>query len=121
MKQFTTLHSQHEDVSAVIDDTLRQLADIPAGANFGFIYVTDAMADEFSSLLQQCKSVTGIPHWTGTVGIGIISDGSEFYEQPAASIMLAQFPAQSFAMLPLVSKTEDFDTLPSALQAFSTS
>ena len=121
MKQFTTLHSQHEDVSAVIDDTLRQLADIPAGANFGFIYVTDAMADEFSSLLQQCKSVTGIPHWTGTVGIGIISDGSEFYEQPAVSIMLAQFPAQSFAMLPLVSKTDDFDTLPSALQAFSTS
>jgi small ligand-binding sensory domain FIST len=121
MEQFTTIHSQHEDVSAVIDDTLRQLADIPAGANFGFIYVTDAMADEFGSLLQQCKSVTGIPHWTGTVGLGIISDGCELYEQPAASIMLAQFPAQSFTMLPLISKADDLDTLPSALQAYSTS
>ncbi len=121
MKQFTTLHSRHEDVSAVIDDTLRQLAGIPAGANFGFIYVTDTMADEFGSLLQQCKSVTGIQHWTGTVGLGVISDDTEFYELPAASIMLAKFPAESFAMLPLISRMEDLEALPSSLQAFSTS
>ena len=121
MNQFTTISSRHEDVSAVIDDTLRQLADIPAGANFGFIYVTDAMADEFGSLLRECKTVTGIRHWTGTVGLGVISDDSELYEQPAASIMLAQFPEQGFAMLPLIEKTGDLDMLPPALQAFSTS
>ena len=121
MKQFTTLHSQHEDVSAVIDDTLRQLADIPAGANFGFIYVTDAMADEFSSLLQQCKQATGIEHWTGSVGLGIISDDSELYDLPAASIMLTDFSPHSFAMLPLVSNPQQLDTLPEKVHGFATS
>jgi small ligand-binding sensory domain FIST len=121
MKQFMSIRSQHEDVSAVVDDTLRKLANIPPGANFGFLYVTDAMADEFGSLLRQCKSLTGIRHWTGTVGLGIISDDLELYEQPAASIMLARFPEESFAMLPLISEPRELDLLPSALQTFSTS
>ncbi|MGD1990263.1 MAG: hypothetical protein PVF16_01545, partial [Chromatiales bacterium] len=115
-----SIRSQHEDVSAVVDDTLRKLANIPPGANFGFLYVTDAMADEFGSLLRQCKSLTGIRHWTGTVGLGIISDDLELYEQPAASIMLARFPEESFAMLPLISEPRELDLLPSALQTFST-
>jgi small ligand-binding sensory domain FIST len=121
MHQFFSIHSRRKDVSSVIDDVLHQLRDAPPEASFGFIYVTDDMADEFGSLLQQCKQATGIEHWTGTIGLAVISDNAELYDQPAASIMLADFPPESFTMLPLVSKPQQLDMLPEQLKDFATS
>ncbi|MCW8929592.1 MAG: FIST C-terminal domain-containing protein [Gammaproteobacteria bacterium] len=102
MENFLSISCQHDNYHAVIKDCLEQLEKIPAGYNFAFIYATDIMSDDYPDLLQQCKKKTGIKHWLGTVGAGIISSGQEYYDQPAVSIMLAKFDVNEFTMLPLV-------------------
>ena len=91
MDVFFNISSQHDTAQAVIDDCVQQINAAPADANFGFIYATDAMSTDFPVLLKQCKIATGIEHWAGTVGRGVIAPGQELYDTPAASIMLASF------------------------------
>jgi len=80
------------------DDLLTQLGDIPAEANLAFIYATDSFATELSRLLDELKNKTTIENWVGSVGKGICNNTQEIYEQPAVTMMLANFPGNSFTI-----------------------
>jgi small ligand-binding sensory domain FIST len=110
MDKFFSISSQHDSVPTVINDCVRQCEAIPAEANFGFIYANDAMTADFPALLKQCKAATGIEHWVGTTGLGVITAGQEMYDLPAASIMLARFDENEFTMLPVVSEPENMNS-----------
>lgn len=111
MENFLSISCQHDNAQAVIKDCLQQLELIPTEFNFGFIYATDAMSAEYPDLLQQCKQHTGIEHWLGTLGVGIIAPGKEIYDQPAVSIMLAQFDVNEFTMLPLIKNISELTSV----------
>jgi small ligand-binding sensory domain FIST len=121
MQSFFNICSQHASASAVIEDCLQQLDRAPADANFGFIYATDTMSSDFKTLLNECKSRSGIKHWIGSLGIGVISSGREHYDTPAASIMLAKFDERDFAMLPLISHSDEIIANVKTPREFSTS
>ncbi|MCG6938955.1 MAG: FIST C-terminal domain-containing protein [Gammaproteobacteria bacterium] len=110
MDKFFSISSQHVTAQAVIDDCVRQCAAAPTEANFGFIYATDAMMDDFQELLKQCKAATSIKHWVGSLGLGVIASGQEMYDLPAASIMLANFDDNDFTMVPAITKLEDIES-----------
>jgi len=111
MESFLTISCQYDEATAVIEDCLLQLEKIPSGYNFGFIYATDTMSADYPELLQQCKKKTGIEHWVGTLGAGIIAPGKEFYDQPAVSIMLAYFDNKEFNILPRIQKASELNKL----------
>lgn len=119
MESFFTISCQHENAQTVVSDCLEQLQSAGDGYNFGFIYATDAMADHFPDLIKQCKRTTGIAHWTGTLGIGIIAPQQELYDLPAVSIMLAQFDSRDFTMLPLLKTPDDLTSIPETPGYFS--
>lgn len=73
---------------ACLDD----LGEPPAGANLGFLYATDALADDLGSALTFLRSQTGIENWVGAVGPGIAATGREVYERPAVAVLLGRFP-----------------------------
>ena len=107
MDNFFSISSQHDTSQAVINDCVRQLNAVPTESNFGFIYATDAMSADFSKLLKQCKAATGIEHWVGTIGLGVITAYQELYDLPAVSIMLAKFDHDEFTMVPSIRKQSD--------------
>lgn len=100
MNQFLLAHSADRPADELLDDCLNQLSDIPPEANFGFLYLSDRVADQAESILDRLKQVTGISDWVGTVGIGIIASQIEYYDQPAMAIMVAGFNEADFYMLP---------------------
>ena len=75
---------------------LRQIGQVPRAANLGFLYVTDLLAPHISEILTFFKVQTGIPHWIGTVGVGVCGTGKEYLNQPAMAVMLAELPEGSF-------------------------
>ncbi len=121
MQKFFSINSQHSTAQAVINDCLQQLENAPETANFGFIYATDAMSADFKKLLRECKRKSGITHWVGSLGMGVISSKGEHYDTPAASIMLAEFDQNEFAMLPLISHSNEIPDNLSTPREFSTS
>lgn len=110
MKKFFSIWSQHKSTQAVINDCIQQLAAAPSEANFGFIYATDAITADFPELIKQCKQTTGIEHWLGTIGLGIIAPNQELYDLPAVSIMLANFDQDEFTMVPSISNMDAITT-----------
>ena len=102
MHRFLLGHAGGANADQLVDDCLAQIGDIPAGANFGFVYATDALVPELDSLLAKLKAATGVKRWTGTVGVGICASGLEYYDQPALAVMLTEFPDVAMHSVPLL-------------------
>lgn len=79
---------------------LEQLGATAPTANLGFLYATDVFSEHMADILDFFKLRTGVPHWTGTIGVGICGTGAEYLDEPAIAVMLGSFPADSFRVFP---------------------
>lgn len=84
----------------IADQCIAELCSEPVKASLGFLYVTDVLARDLDSFLRRLREATGVHGWVGTVGIGICCTGREIYEEPAAAIMLADLPEDSYRLMP---------------------
>ncbi len=100
MKQFLHAHSANKLTKELLDDCVKQLGDIPPEATFGFIYLSDLLLEETEYILNQLKLRTGINHWVGSVGMGLIASEQEYYDLPAIVLMIADFNENDFHVLP---------------------
>ncbi len=93
---FTCGHASSPNWRDAAAQCLRQAGKGPRGANLGFLYVTDNFASELADMLAYFRTNTGIAHWSGTVGIGVIASSREYYDEPALAIMLCAFDDAHF-------------------------
>ncbi|TCS64801.1 FIST signal transduction protein [Varunaivibrio sulfuroxidans] len=74
--------------------------------NFGFLYISDDLVEDASSILTFLRQKTGIPHWVGASGVGIIAQTDDFFEQGVLTIMVGAFPPDSFKVFPSLDEEE---------------
>ena len=101
-EQFRVGSSMLERWQDAVDQCAEQIASQPWSGNLGFIYTTDSHVDALAEIVPRLKDKTGIPHWVGTTGIGILRTGHEDYDQPAMTVMACGFPETSFRVFPAV-------------------
>ena len=109
---FKFAHAANPDWTQAAQACMGQLGAIPSGATLGFLYVSDVFAGELDAILAFFKSATGVPHWTGSVGVGVCATGVEYLEEPALAVMLAEFDPADFSMLPVLRSPQDIETQP---------
>jgi len=100
-KAFPFAHAQGSDWKSVAESCLHGLGSAPS-RGLGFLYVTDQLAADLDALLGYLKAQTGVEHWVGTVGMGISATGREYFDVPAAAVMIADLPPGSFHILDAV-------------------
>ncbi len=100
MDHFLLAQSAGRSGDELLDDCIKQLGSIPPEANFGFLYLSDHLADTAGEILDRLKQITDINFWVGSVGMAILASHNEYYEQPAMAIMLADFNEADFHILP---------------------
>jgi small ligand-binding sensory domain FIST len=110
---FKYAHAADADWTRAAQACMNQLGAIPATATLGFLYVSDAFAGELAAVLAFFRSATGVAHWTGSVGVGVCATGAEYLDEPAMAVMLGEFDAADFSMLPVLSSPQDIQTRPS--------
>ena len=106
-KHFPVAHAIGHDARELVNTCISQIGDVPADANLGFLYATDALANELEHILHLLKHATGIDHWTGTLGMAICVTDKEIYDQPALAIMLGSFPDDSFLLIDNLTESVD--------------
>jgi small ligand-binding sensory domain FIST len=99
LDKFFHVSSFGENTEMVLQDCLQQLANCRTDANLGFLYVSDVIADSLNDILHHCQITSGVSNWVGSLGIGIITNDKEIYDQPAISILLCQFEDSQFNIL----------------------
>ena len=102
-------HAAHSDWRVAADACSAEL-DAPGDANLGFLYATDAFAPRFGDIAEHLRAATGIPHWVGSVGLGVCATGIEYFDEPAICVLAGRFPEDAFRVFPaLVDNLGDFD------------
>jgi len=101
-------HARGDDWQEAAKLCLAQLGGPPA--SLGFLYVTDLLADHLGEIVDFFRQRTGVPHWTGTVGIGICASGNEYLDQPAMAVMLGELSPESFKIFSGVRSGDDLTT-----------
>lgn len=113
MKQsFTCGHASSPNWRDAAAQCLQQAGRGPAGANLGFVYLTDNFAGEVAEILAYLRTNTGILHWTGTLGMGVFATGREYYDEPAVAIMLGAFPEDGFRVFSGLRSPQDLERTP---------
>ena len=107
MPAFKQATSTLSNWRAAAQACLHELQPVPPGASLGFVYTTDYHADHMPEVAAFCREQTGIDHWVGSVGVGILATGQEFLDEPAIVIMLTDFPESTFRILPNLTSLED--------------
>ncbi len=78
-----------------------------ASGTLGFLYTTDVVAAHLPDVLSMCRKATGIPHWVGTVGLGVCATGQEYLDQPAVAAMVGDFEPDSFKVFSGIASEDD--------------
>ncbi|HYD06863.1 MAG TPA: FIST N-terminal domain-containing protein [Reyranella sp.] len=88
--------------------SLAEKGPVPSGgAGLGFVYVTDLLGGNLSEIVDHLRLTTGLKHWVGTVGMGILGheggghDGvaaAEYFDAPAMTVMIADLAADTFRL-----------------------
>jgi len=100
--RFRSAQAAHPDGGTAVELCLAQLAAQSAcettqrGANLGFIYLTEALAAQASTILALLKMRTGVANWVGASASAICAARTELIDEPALAILLGRFEAGSF-------------------------
>lgn len=90
---FRHAHSGAKDWRGAVDACAAKLG--PA-RGLGFVYFSDAFAADAAQIVGALRERTGVAHWIGTVGIGVIATGVEYYDEPALAAMVADLDEDAF-------------------------
>lgn len=109
MANFRYAHAAAQDWREAAKSCLAQLGRGPG--TLGFLYATDLLADQLGEILAVFKSSTGVPHWVGTVGIGVCATGQEYLDEPAIVAMVGDFDPDTFNVFSGVNRAADVEQL----------
>jgi small ligand-binding sensory domain FIST len=104
---FRVGHAADADWETLVASVLRQIGDVPTGANIGFVYVTDTLDSDLPLIADKLREATGVENWVGTIGFGVMVAGREYFETPALVAMLGVLPEDAFKILPTVERPGD--------------
>jgi len=108
---FRSISAEADGWAAIAKELERQLAEFPAVeagySRLGFLYTTDVLEDDFSSILTYLRQCTEIGDWVGSIGTGISVGGREIFGRPAAGGLIMTLPVDSYARLPTLRQNVD--------------
>jgi len=111
MSVFRAAHSGAATPAAAVDACLAGLRAAGPIARpqeaLGFLYASDAFAGELGRMLASLRESTGVVHWVGSLGMGVIATGKEYFDEPALAVMIAELPAGSFRVFPTIERSLD--------------
>ena len=101
-EQFGWGFSSVTDWHDAIDQCLEATTLAQPHANLGFVYVTSEHVPSLEAIVDYLKIRSGIDHWVGTSGIGIVACDTECYDSPGIAMLTGAFPTDGFRVLSTV-------------------
>ena len=103
MKLFPYAHATHPQwqmAAALVLAQLRaQMAfhGYASAPTLALLYITDHYADVAQDILDHLAAeLPLVTDWSGTVGIGIVSNNVEYWDEPAMAVMLLELPTDQY-------------------------
>ncbi len=95
---FRAGHAAASDWRQAARRCLAGIGNVPSSATLGFLYATDALDGNPQDVLEYLRAETGVSQWVGSVGVGVLASGTEYLDEPAMAVMLADLPEGEFSV-----------------------
>lgn len=95
---FRVGHARAERWRDAADVCLEMIGTIPPAASLGFVYIAYRLAPHSRRILAHLKTETGIDAWVGSVGMGVLANDTEYFDEPALAVMIADLPEGEFSI-----------------------
>ncbi|MFZ2309725.1 MAG: FIST C-terminal domain-containing protein [Rhodoferax sp.] len=103
MKLFPYAHATHPQwqmAAALVLAQLRAqmaLHGYATAPTLALLYITDHYADAAQEILEHLGAeLPLVTDWSGTVGVGIVSNNVEYWDEPAMAVMLLELPSDQY-------------------------
>ena len=100
-------HASDADWETMTASCLDQIGAVPADANLGFVYITDTLDEDLPLVAERLRERTGVDHWVGTVGFGVMVGGQEYFDTPAMVVMIGALEDDSFRVMSTIDTPGD--------------
>ena len=91
-------HARDADWRRALTAALEMAGPRVRSGTLGFLYVSDVFESDLPEILSTLRKESGVPHWTGCVGIGICAMAREYLDEPALAFMVTDFPEAEFRL-----------------------
>lgn len=93
---FRYAHATAREASAIVGCLVEGLGPAPYPRGPGFLYFTEPLKPAVPQMVAALREATGIAHWVGTVGVGVLATGIEYLDEPAACVLAADWSADDY-------------------------
>ena len=104
---FRSGHASDADWETLTASCLTQIGNIPAGANLGFVYVSDTLDEDLPLIADRLREDTGVDHWVGTIGFGVMVGGREYFDTPAMVVLVGALDEDAFRVMSTIDTPGD--------------
>lgn len=92
---FRHAHASHENWQDAVDQIATELTRTPPPPEaLGFLFVCDVLGEHAERILDRLRRATGIRRWVGTVAPGVLAPGHDYRDDPAITVLVADWPAE---------------------------
>lgn len=103
MTRFPYAHAAHPQWHMAATLVLAQLRAQMARSGYctaptlALLYITDHYADTAQDILEHLQAALPlVTDWSGTVGVGILANNVEYWDEPAMAVMLLELPTDQY-------------------------
>lgn len=100
-------HAADDGWQAMVQTVAAELGTLDPANTFGLLYVTDQLAEHFADIVSHLKQATGLRHWVGTLGYGVLVSGHEYYDRPAIAALAIPMPSDDFRVIAAADEESD--------------
>lgn len=102
-EQYPLAYAVGTDPRELVNICLSQVGDINADVYLlGFLYVSDALADELDHIVHLLVHGSGVEDWVGSLGIALCVTNQEIYDQPAMAVLFTPISRSDYQLLPTI-------------------
>jgi small ligand-binding sensory domain FIST len=120
LNAFASGHATHPDWRMALSMAAAQVdAQLPAQAapTLGFVYFCDHFAGHADALQVALRQRWPAVAWVGSVGLGVMASGVEYFDEPALVLLLASLPRDSFRVFSGAQPLAGFDAFSALVHA----
>ncbi len=120
MSPFACGHATHPDWRMALAMAAAQVdAALPPAAapTLGFVYFSDHYAGHAQALLAGLRQRWAGVSWAGSVGVGVLANGVEYFDEPALVLLLAGLPREQFRVFSGAQPLSGFDAFSALVHA----
>jgi len=120
MNDFAAGHGTHPDWRMALSMAAAQVDSQLAPQSpptLGFVYFSDHFANQAEALLGTLRQRWPGVVWAGSVGVGVLASGVEYFDEPALVLLLAGLPRDSFRVFSGAMPLAGFDAFSALVHA----